>query len=273
MSLNLSKLINRPPHGWLDTELGRLAIFYLSVSDIEQLRRDTKEISNGEAFARELTRHTCFPADNLREGRFKPARPCLSEQQTLTLSRKSLESIIEILKLDLPSLDQPSNEQSEDDKLHTLMTHMRHEWEASDHRLIEMMTRAHGRSNQFDAISDKISRLPVLPLNPSTQRTAFDNAIPEIKSVLVEMNELAKSTNEQSSKEARLTKRLAAATLVVSIVALVSAPLSRITCSSLHASPLAQWSDAFRRTSEVMCGYKAGPLSLEKRLRANPSNQ
>jgi hypothetical protein len=258
MSINLSKLIDHDPYEYLDTEIGRLAIFDLSVSGADALRRDTKGIADGEAFARILSRFTCFPAESLRNGRFKPSEPCLTDQQIAALSRKTLESVTDILRPILLSLEQSSNERHVDDRLSAFMKCMRHQWEQSDRSLIEAMVRTHGRFNQFDALNERINQLFIPPPAPMEAPTMLlDNPIPEIRSVLKELNEIVKSSSEQSYKEARFAKFLATASLVVALISLISAPLSRITCSFLRDSSLIPWSRHLSSLIEVTCGYKA----------------
>jgi hypothetical protein len=257
MPLVLSHLLDRDPFDYIDTEIGCLAVFDLDkTSHIKEMRENSKDLVDAEAFARMLVRYTCVPRTQLRDGRFKPAKPVLPATKISELSRNSLDSLAKVLLS--KCFDQPLADTEEDSLgiLVRLMRCYRLRWQDSDRAFAESLAKASGRMDRYEDINQRIRSLPISDISPLLHRPASETILPEIKEILLQMNEFSRSSSAKSSAEARKTRVLALWTLVLTVIAFMSnPPASRWTCilrakSSHHNFPvLSGWIDA-------TCGFK-----------------
>lgn len=85
-----------PPIDYIESEIGRLAVFALSAGAAQDMKTALcKQVLSGELsdiqFARAVFRYSCFPADRLREGIGRPHELILTEDQCLRLSEVDLQ--------------------------------------------------------------------------------------------------------------------------------------------------------------------------------------
>jgi hypothetical protein len=85
-----------PPIDYIESEIGRLAVFELSAGAAQDMKTALwKQVLSGELtdvqFARAVFRYSCFPADRLREGIGRPDELSLTEDQCLRLSEVDLQ--------------------------------------------------------------------------------------------------------------------------------------------------------------------------------------
>ena len=90
MPLNIDALSRWGPYGFIESELGRIAIFALSAGADEDLEVATRRLDDPVYFARHLARYACFPSDNLRDGKYRPKEPIFGMEEISTLSDTSL---------------------------------------------------------------------------------------------------------------------------------------------------------------------------------------
>ena len=87
-----------PPIAFVETTIGRLAVFALSAGAACEMKAELQDQVLSERiaeidFARVAARYICFPDTKLREGRFRPTEIVLSEKQCDHLSEVDLCSI------------------------------------------------------------------------------------------------------------------------------------------------------------------------------------
>jgi hypothetical protein len=85
-----------PPIDYIESEIGRLAVFALSSGAAQDMKTAFfKQVLSGELsdvqFARAVFRYSCFPTDRLREGIGRPHELILTEDQCLRLSEVDLQ--------------------------------------------------------------------------------------------------------------------------------------------------------------------------------------
>ena len=91
----LRRLTCWPPMGFIESSIGRLALFSLTFNASSEMKTKLQDkvlggrISEGD-FARAAAPFICFPADKLREGEFRPSEALLSEEQCAHLSEPDL---------------------------------------------------------------------------------------------------------------------------------------------------------------------------------------
>jgi hypothetical protein len=90
MALNLEALCNWEPFGFIESELGRIAVFELSAGAAGDLEVAARSVNDPVEFARHLARFACFPADNLRDGKYRPKAPIFDIEEISALSVSSL---------------------------------------------------------------------------------------------------------------------------------------------------------------------------------------
>lgn len=100
--MDLSKLMDVKPYSCFDTSMGRLCLFDYSVKDVEMHREllggNIEACSSGD-YVRALIKFVCFPESELREGRYKPKSPILTDEDVRRLSDDDLDIIaVEIIK-------------------------------------------------------------------------------------------------------------------------------------------------------------------------------
>jgi hypothetical protein len=90
-----------PPMGFIESSIGRLALFSLTFNASSEMKTKLQDkvlggrISEVE-FARAAAPFICFPAEKLREGQFRPSEPLLSEEQCAHLSEPDLQCIAQL---------------------------------------------------------------------------------------------------------------------------------------------------------------------------------
>lgn len=261
MPLILSRLTDHDPSDYIDTEIGCLAVFGLSMSSTEEIREKSRDLVDAEEFARLLAVHTCFPKGHLRDGRFKPSESVLTDAQISSLSQGSLESLDRVLLS--KCFDQSFGDSNEDFPkiLDQLMSCYHLRWQDSDRVFNEAIAKACGSLDQFETINQRIRSLPIPDASHLIQRPISERILPEIKEILLQMNDYSRSSSADSSAESKKTGAIAFWTLVVTIIAFLgSPPASRWTCilraNTFHYNlpALSGWVDA-------MCGFKGWPRS------------
>lgn len=100
--MDLSKLMDVEPCSCFDTSMGRLCLFCYSIKDIEAHREllggNIEECSSSE-YVRTMAMFVCFPESELREGKYKPKEPVLTNEDVNRLSDGDLDIIaIEIIR-------------------------------------------------------------------------------------------------------------------------------------------------------------------------------
>ena len=255
MALNLSKLLNRDPDGYLETEIGRLAVFDLSQSGRRELEKASNKGATGEDFTRLLARHTCFPLQHLRDGRFRPSQTVLTDDQLSSLSRKSLEALAAILleKCFETNILEKSHESV--DLLDKLLTCYKFQWLESDQAIANALKASTGGDDRLESINRQIRALPPIIASFRPPQSTSDSTLVDIRKVLLQMNNFAESSNKEASREARNTGRLALCTLILTVISLAgNPPVSRLICI-IYAQTNILRVHAFTHVIHASCGF------------------
>lgn len=157
MALDLDALSNWEPHGFIDTELGRIAVFELSAGADCELELSTRRIDNPVEFARHLARFVCFPSDNLRDGRYRPKEPAFGIEEISALSDSSLTQIARFFVNDF-SRDE-TDPLNKEQVLSPLMTRFRDDWEKRSKIFQDALSPFRGLGDGFLAIDSQIKSL------------------------------------------------------------------------------------------------------------------
>jgi hypothetical protein len=146
-------------------------------------------------------------------------------------------------------------------------------WQESDQAFAESHAKASGSPNRFEDINQRIKSMSIPDMSTLIKRPASETILPEIKEILLQMNEFSRSSSAASSTEARKTRVLAFWTLVLTVIAFMSnPPASRWTCilrakSSHYNLPvLSGWVDAtcgFKEVSRSSAGQSAISTGFE----------
>ncbi|MFN9932969.1 MAG: hypothetical protein ACK55R_08420 [Cyanobacteriota bacterium] len=157
MPLNIDALSRWGPYGFIDSELGRIAIFALSTGADEDLEVATRRLDDPVCFARHLARYACFPSDNLRDGKYRPKEPIFGMEEISTLSDTSLAKMARFFikvfsgdDADLLDVNQA---------LHLLMTQFRDDWKKRSEMFQDTLSPFRGLSDGFMAIDSQIKTL------------------------------------------------------------------------------------------------------------------
>lgn len=157
MALDLDALSNWEPHGFIDTELGQIAVFELSAGADCELELSTRRIDNPVEFARHLARFVCFPSDNLRDGRYRPKEPAFGIEEISALSDSSLTQIARFFVNDF-SKDE-TDPLNKEQVLSPLMTRFRDDWEKRSKIFQDALSPFRGLGDGFLAIDSQIKSL------------------------------------------------------------------------------------------------------------------
>jgi hypothetical protein len=255
MALNLSKLLNRDPDGYLETEIGRLAVFDLSQSGRRELEKASNKSTTGEDFTRLLARHTCFPLQQLRDGRFRPSQTVLTDDQLSALSRKSLEALAEVLLEKYFETNILGKSHESVDLLDKLMTCYKLQWLQSDQAIANALKASTGGDDRLEFINRQIRALPPITTILRPPQSTSDSTLVDIREVLLQMNNFAESSSKAASKESAKTGRLALWTLIITAIRLAgNPPVSRLICI-IHVQSGGPQIPALTRLVNTSCGY------------------
>lgn len=157
MSLNLDTLAKWRPYGFLDSELGYIAVFALSVGAEQNLEISTRRLDDPIEFARHLARYACFPSEKLRDGKYRPKEPVFCIEEISTLSDTSLAQIARFFIKDNPGdyADPLDTKQL----LNLLMTQFRDDWKSSLKIIQDALSPFRGLGDGFFAIDSQIKIL------------------------------------------------------------------------------------------------------------------
>jgi hypothetical protein len=96
MAVDLAKLGNVEPQASLETSIGELCVFEITMRGQSALHKELGT-SIGECdpfdFVRKFARQTCFKRESLRDGKYRPAMPSLSADDAASLTDVDLERI------------------------------------------------------------------------------------------------------------------------------------------------------------------------------------
>jgi hypothetical protein len=157
MALNLDALSNWDPHGFIDTELGRIAVFELSAGADSDLQLAAQRVDSPVEFARHLARFTCFPSDHLRDGKYRPKEPAFGIEEISALSESSLAQIARFFVNDV-SRDE-ADPLDEEQVLSLLMTQFRDDWKKRSKMLQDALSPFRGLGDGYLAIDSQIKSL------------------------------------------------------------------------------------------------------------------
>lgn len=90
-----------PPMGFIESSIGRLALFSLTFNASSEMKTKLQDkVLGGRIsevdFVRAAAPFICFPAEQLREGQFRPSEALLSEEQCAHLSEPDLLCIAQL---------------------------------------------------------------------------------------------------------------------------------------------------------------------------------
>ena len=154
MALNLDALCNWEPSGSIDSELGHVAVFELSAGADSDLQLSTRQLDDPIEFARHLARLTCFPSENLRDGKYRPKEPAFGFEEVGALSNPSLAKMARFFIKD-DSKDAIDAMQV----LNLLMTQYRDDWKKRSKMIQDAMSPFRSLGDGFLAIDSQIKTL------------------------------------------------------------------------------------------------------------------
>ncbi len=99
---NLRELIfnlKQEPHGCITTAIGEICVFCITGGGEEKLYKELgKSISECEPmdFVKKFIRHICFPKSSLKEGKYKPEKPLLTNEDISSLTKDDIEAIAKL---------------------------------------------------------------------------------------------------------------------------------------------------------------------------------
>jgi hypothetical protein len=157
MALNLDALSNWGPCGFVDSELGHVAVFELSAGANSDLELATRRVDDPVEFARHLARLACFPSENLRDGKYRPKEPTFGIEEVGALSDSSLAQIARFFIKD----DSQDGTDSIDamQVLNLLMTQYQDDWKKRSKMLQDALSPFKGLGDGFLAIDSQIKTL------------------------------------------------------------------------------------------------------------------
>lgn len=94
--MNLKDLLDVDPLERLVTSIGDLSMFWLTIGDSAELLKDggrALAVTDPSCFVRRLTKYVYYPSDQLREGKYKPEHPVLSDEELASLTDADIETI------------------------------------------------------------------------------------------------------------------------------------------------------------------------------------
>lgn len=157
MPLNIDALSRWGPYGFIDSELGRIAIFALSAGADEDLEVATRRLDDPVCFARHLARYACFPSDNLRDGKYRPKEPIFGMEEISTLSDTSLAQMARFFIKVFSGDDADPLDAKQ--VLNLLMTQFRDDWKKRSKMLQDALSPFRGLGDGFLAIDSQINTL------------------------------------------------------------------------------------------------------------------
>ena len=120
--MDLADLLKIEPNDCLETSVGNICIFSLSLGDQREIRKALErplEESDPNDYLKELIKHVCYPREQLKEGKYRPDGAGLSAQDVESLSHDELEKIAELYVNENPYLfreERSKKTQNEDGK-------------------------------------------------------------------------------------------------------------------------------------------------------------
>jgi hypothetical protein len=157
MVLNLEALSNWEPFGFIESELGRIAVFELSAGAAGDLAVEARSVSDPVEFARHLARFACFPADHLREEKYRPKDPIFDIEEISVLSDSSLAQMARFFIKDDSGDDTDLLDANQ--VLRLLMTQLQDEWKKRYKMFHDAMSPFRGLGDGFLAIDSQIKTL------------------------------------------------------------------------------------------------------------------
>lgn len=196
MALNLEALTNWEPFGFIESELGRIAVFELSAGAADDLAVAARSVNDPVEFARHLARFACFPADSLREGKYRPKDPIFDIEEISALSDSSLAQMARFFIKNDSGDDADLLDANQ--VLSLLMTQFQDDWQKRYKIFHDALSPFRGLGDGFLAIDSQIKALnrgvagglrgaPQKPLGSSLEvsrtNTNLDGAIRDIASL------------------------------------------------------------------------------------------
>ncbi len=157
MPLNIDALSRWGPYGFIDSELGHIAIFALSAGADEDLEVATSRLDDPVYFARHLARYACFPSDNLRDGKYRPKEPIFSIEDISALSDTSLAQMARFFIKD--DSGDGADPLDANQVLSLLMTQFRDNWKKRSKIFQDALSPFRGLGDGFSAIDSQIKTL------------------------------------------------------------------------------------------------------------------
>ena len=96
MALNLGKLLKPEAYACIDTCIGEICIFDINVKSQTELHKKLGASLKEQApedFVRNFCLYVCFPKESLKENKYKPDSPVLTDDDVIKLSDEDLENI------------------------------------------------------------------------------------------------------------------------------------------------------------------------------------
>jgi len=157
MVLNLEALSNWEPFGFIESELGRIAVFELSAGATGDLAVAARSVNDPVEFARNLARFACFPADHLREDKYRPKDPIFDIEEICALSDSSLAQMARFFIKDDSGDDTDLLDANQ--VLSLLMTQFQDDWKKRYKMFHDALSPFRGLGDGFLAIDSQIKTL------------------------------------------------------------------------------------------------------------------
>jgi hypothetical protein len=96
MALNIGKLLKQKAYACIETSIGELCVFSINVKGQTELHKNLNTSLEGGIptdFIRNLCVYVCFPKDSLKEEKYKPDNPILTNEDVSNLTEDELEKI------------------------------------------------------------------------------------------------------------------------------------------------------------------------------------
>lgn len=96
MALDLGKLLKQEAYACIETSIGELCVFGINMKGQTELHKNldsSQEDCIPVDFIRNLCVYVCYPKDNLKEEKYKPDKPILTNEDVSELTEDELEKI------------------------------------------------------------------------------------------------------------------------------------------------------------------------------------
>lgn len=157
MALKYSSLFDRKPVGFAETEIGLVAVFDLTVSEASCLESGCSTLEDPLEFMRILTRLSCYPADRLRDGVYRPSEPLVDELQVSSLSEASLCSIASCFLAASYAIDVDRLDKKDFPRL--LMRRLKDEWSQRSKLFADIANPFRGVAASYISINSQLKKV------------------------------------------------------------------------------------------------------------------